>query len=187
MGLRGRNNLTNCTCFFITTTVLNFLNVFRENKPCQLLLDNIKHYQKKYNFSILAYVIMPSHFHWIVKINSKYGSVTDIMRDVKKYSAWDIMQYLSCKSEIYKGIFNDNAKEYLSKQNRKFWMDRFYDEVIRSDQMFWDKLIYLHNNPVKANLVKKPEDFIYSSARNYILGDQSIIEVDSSFPGIMIR
>ena len=60
---------------------------------------------------------MPSHFHWIVKINTTYGSVTDIMRDLKKYSAWDIMQYLTCKSEIYKGIFNPRTFNSIPENN----------------------------------------------------------------------
>lgn len=45
---------------------------------------------------------MPSHFHWIVEVNKKYGPVSDIMRDIKKYSAWDIMEYLTKRnSKIY--------------------------------------------------------------------------------------
>ena len=34
--------------------------------------------------------------------------------------------------------------------------------------MTWQKLNYIHNNPVKAGIVEKPEDYIYSSARSYI-------------------
>jgi len=187
MGLRGRNNLTNCTCFFITTTVLNFRNIFLDNYSCQLLIENIKHYQKKYNYSLLAYVIMPSHFHWIVKNNITYGTISDVMRDIKNYSAWDIMDYLSGKSENYKEIFSVTTKKHDPKQKSRFWMERFDDQVIRNNKMFWEKLIYIHNNPVKAGLVQKPEDYIFSSARNYMLGDQTIIEVDTSYPGIMIK
>ena len=49
-------------------------------------------YQEKYKFNVIAYVIMPSHFHWILEINNKLGTISDIMRDIKKYSAWDIME-----------------------------------------------------------------------------------------------
>ncbi len=63
---RGRNNLIEENIFFVTTTVVKFSNVFVNDKYCDILIHNIKHYQKRYNFTILAYVIMPSHFHWIV-------------------------------------------------------------------------------------------------------------------------
>ena len=53
--------------------------------------------------------------------------------------------------------------------------------------MFWTKLKYIHNNPVKAGLVKRPEDYIYSSARNYINKDHSIIKVNTEMLGVIIE
>ena len=52
--------------------------------------------------------------------------------------------------------------------------------------MFWTKLKYIHNNPVKAGIVEKPEEFKYSSARNYINDDHSVIKVDTNYAGIEI-
>ncbi|MCL5028869.1 MAG: hypothetical protein M1480_07590 [Bacteroidetes bacterium] len=45
--------------------------------------------------------------------------------------------------------------------------------------MFWAKLYYIHNNPVEEGIVSKPEGYKYSSARNYVYGDQSLLEVDT--------
>ncbi len=70
MSLRHRNSLTECSHFFVTTTVVKFLNIFSNENACELLIHNIKHYRKKYNFIVLGYVIMPSHFHWIVEVNN---------------------------------------------------------------------------------------------------------------------
>jgi hypothetical protein len=50
----------------------------------------------------------------------------------------------------------------------------FDDEVIRNQKMLWTKIKYIHNNPVEAGIVMKPKDFKYSSARNYILDEQSV-------------
>lgn len=85
MGLRGRRNLTDEHIFFVTTTTVGFTKVFVKEIYCDILIKNIKHYQNKYKFEILAYVIMPTYFHWIVMVNSKLGSISDIMRDIKKY------------------------------------------------------------------------------------------------------
>jgi hypothetical protein len=65
-------------------------------------------------------------------------------------------------------------------------MHRFDDEVIRNNKMFWVKLKYIHNNPVKAGLVIRGEDYKYSSARNYIKNDQTIIKVDTEYGGVEI-
>ena len=58
-------------------------------------------------------------------------------------------------------------------------MDRFDNVLVYSPKAFRTKLEYIHNNPVKAGLVGKPEDWKYSSARNYLLDDHSIIYVDT--------
>jgi hypothetical protein len=47
-------------------------------------------------------------------------------------------------------------------------------------------LKYIHNNPVKAGLVSKAEKYKYSSTRNYIKNDHSIIFVDTEYAGIEI-
>ena len=186
MGLRHRNSLTDCTHFFVTTTVVKFLNVFKDSIACELLIRNIKYYQKRYEFNILGYVIMPSHFHWIIEINKEKGTVSDIMRDVKKYSAWDLMEYLEKENSNYSPIFSASAKDYED-QKRKFWMPRFHDEVIRNEKMFWQKLHYIHYNPVEAGIVDSPVEYKYSSARNYIEGDYSVIVVDTSLAGTEIK
>ena len=66
-------------------------------------------------------------------------------------------------------------------------MHRFDDEVIRNNKMLWTKIKYIHNNPVEAELVEKPEDYLYSSARNYILNDQSVLCVEKSWAGFEIK
>jgi REP element-mobilizing transposase RayT len=127
MGRRGRNNLMDETFFFITTTVVKFIPVFNKPLFCDILISNIKHYREKYKFSILGYVIMLTHFHWIIEVD---------------------------------------------------------DEVIRDQKMFWNKLNYIHKNPVKSGLVLKSEDYKYSSARNYAFNDHSVIEVNTELGGI---
>uniref|UniRef100_A0A832G841 Transposase n=1 Tax=Ignavibacterium album TaxID=591197 RepID=A0A832G841_9BACT len=186
MGRRGRFNLTDESIFFVTTTVVGFARVFTKDTYCDLLIRNILHYQNKYHFTILAYVIMPSHFHWIIIVNRQYGTISDIMRDIKKYSAWDIMEEIEKNDENLMDIFKSASKGFQN-QKRKFWMQRFDDEVIRNEKMFWTKLHYIHNNPVEAGLVIRPEDYKYSSARNYVRGDHSVMFVDTEYAGVEIK
>ncbi len=183
MGRRGRINLSDELFFFVTTTVVKFARIFTEEQYCDILINNIKHYQQRYQFVVLGYVIRPSHFHWIVKVQPKLGAISDIMRDIKKYSAWDLMEALSKdeRDELGK-LFAAEANDYPD-QKRKLWMPRFDDEVIRNQQMFLTKLNYIHNNPVKAGLVEQAEQYKYSSARNYLLGDHSVLFVDIEMVG----
>jgi putative transposase len=184
MGLRGRNNLIEEHFFFVTTTVLNFNKVFIRDTYCNILINNIRYYQERYKFEILAYCIMPSHFHWILKTDSLKGNVSSIMRDIKKYSSWDIMERLG-KDES--PLLSDFINVKTEGQKRQFWMHRFDDEAIRDEKMLWTKIKYIHNNPVEAGIVNNPEDYKYSSAKNYILNDQSVIYVEKCWAGIEMK
>lgn len=186
MGRRGRTNLADENIFFVTTTVVEFTRIFSKEIYCKILVDNVIHYQEKYHFSILAYVIMPSHFHWIVKVDTKYGTISDIMRDIKKYSAWDIMEEIEKNNKELMPIFKDAAIPFRNNK-RKFWMQRFDDEVIRNEKMFWSKLHYIHQNPVEAGLVLRPEDYKYSSARNYFYKGHFVLFVDTEYAGVEIK
>ena len=84
MGRRGRNNLIDENFFFVTTTVVKFIPVFNNPTFCDILINNIKHYKEKHKFSVLGYVIMPTHFHWIIEVDNKFRTISKIMRDVKK-------------------------------------------------------------------------------------------------------
>ena len=187
MSLRGREKLRDESFFFITTSVVNNERVFIHDACCQALVNNIKYYQKKYMFNILAYVIMPSHFHWILEVENKNGSVSDIMRDIKKYSAWDIMEILEKMNNFSLiSVFEKYAANYKDRK-RKFWQKRFDDQVIRNQSMFWVKLYYIHSNPVRAGIVYRPEAYKYSSARNYINNDHSILKVNTEMCGVVIK
>ncbi|HEX9971441.1 MAG TPA: hypothetical protein VGD14_05160 [bacterium] len=53
-----------------------------------------------------------------------------------------------------------------------------YDFQVITPKKLIEKLKYMHENPVRAKLVEKPEDYPFSSARNYILDDDSLIRLD---------
>ena len=184
MGRRGRYNLIGEHFFFVTTTVVRFLPIFSNSSFCDILINNIKYYREKFHFDVLGFVIMPSHFHWIVEVNNKYGTISDIMRDIKKFTAWQIFDKIkeTQQTELEK-IFKREARGIIN-QERKLWMKRFDDEVIRNEKMFWVKLFYIHNNPVEAGLVLYPEEYKYSSARNYVNNDHSVIKVSTEIGGI---
>ena len=52
-------------------------------------------------------------------------------------------------------------------KNYKFWQDGNNIEQIYTYEFLQQKVNYIHNNPVKQEIVERPEDYLYSSARNY--------------------
>lgn len=181
MGRRGRDLLNEETLFFVTSTIVDFTPVFKDEASCDILIENIKHYQQKHGFKIYAFVIMPTHFHWIVDVDPQKASLSDVMRDLKKYSAWDILDLLASQGNdnLLKRFVVDRRR--VSGQKRKLWKTRFDDLVIRNPAMLSRTIEYIHENPVRANLVETPDDYKYSSARNYTYGDHSVLVVHTEW------
>jgi putative transposase len=178
MGLRGRTIFGDQgLVFFVTTTIVHHDPIFGFGHQYYLIIiESLKYVLSKYHTSLFAYVLMPSHIHLVIAMPEK-KSISDIIRDFKKYTSTKIRQQLEKdgKNDIIERL-HANAK---GKQNQvfKLWMDRFDDLVIINDKMLQIKMDYIHNNPVNAGLVNQPEQWKYSSARNYILGDHSLISV----------
>jgi hypothetical protein len=101
-------------------------------------------------------------------------ALSDTLRDFKSYTAKIIL------NEIRKG--NESRKEWMLRQftsatlrhkrnaNYQFWSQENHAEYIFSNAFMEQKLNYIHNNPVRAGIVLKAEDYKYSSARDY--GDE---------------
>lgn len=58
----------------------------------------------------------------------------------------------------------------------RFWQDKSHPILIHTAEMFEQKMNYIHQNPVKAMIVAKPEDYIFSSAMDYA-GEKGLVDV----------
>ncbi|MEP0822550.1 MAG: transposase [Ignavibacterium sp.] len=181
MGRRGRLSLTHFTRYFVTTTIHRFRPVFTIPECCDALIANIRYYREKHEFRVFGFVIMPTHFHWLLEVVPEKATLSDVMRDIKKYAAWDILDILEQRGrrDLLRSFTLQSGR--IVTQHRHLWMKRFDDKYIRDELMFASTLRYIHNNPVKAGLVRKPEDYKYSSARNYTLGDHSVLDVSTEW------
>ena len=74
-------------------------------------------------------------------------------------------------------LFEDAGTKSAPNENLKFWKSGNHAIELYSEKFVWDKINYIHNNPVKENFVEKAEDWKYSSASNYFDGTGILHEV----------
>jgi hypothetical protein len=74
-----------------------------------------------------------------------------------------------------KVVFEYHGK-HKNKQTNQLWTHENHAELIYSQKFIEQKIEYIHHNPVRAGIVTKPEDYLYSSARNHT-GRDYILEV----------
>ena len=162
--------------YFVTFTVHQWVDVFSRKEYADLFLDSIRYCQKEKGLKVYAWVIMTNHVHMI--IGSDKVKLSDIIRDLKKYTSTQIINAI-------KNNPHESRKNWLlwlfQKENGKlFWKEGYHREEIISDSSFQTKLDYIHMNPVKAGIVEKEEEYVYSSCGDFYGVRKGRIELEES-------
>lgn len=166
--------------YFVTDTVIEWIDIFTRPTYKHIILESLIYCQKEKGLIIYAWVLMSNHFHAIVGSNGE-NEVSEICRDFKKYTSKKIIDTLkndlqeSRKKWMLK-CFADAGKEDKKIKNYKFWQDGNDAQLIYLNDYFNQKLNYIHQNPVKAELVNREEDYRYSSAIDYA-GGKGLLDV----------
>ena len=144
--------------YFVSSVTLNRKHIFIDEKTIALLLLTIEYFKINLDYKIFAYCILPEHFHFIVQ---PFG---------KRYNLSYIMQMI-------KGSFSRRFNKIFD-SNGQIWQKRFYDEGIRNESMLFQKIEYIHNNPIKHKLVTDRNQYLYSSYQHYFNNKNSILTID---------
>lgn len=115
-----------------------------------LFLTVLEAVRQKYEFVILGYVVMPEHFHLLISEPQK-GTPSTVVQALKLGFA---RRLLRPESDMSSHI----------------WQKRFYDFNVWTERKRIEKLRYIHFNPVKRGLVEEPEQWSWSSFRDYAYG-----------------
>jgi REP-associated tyrosine transposase len=163
--------------YFITNTIIDRLPIFRDPVYCEILIASLKFLRKEKRALINDYVIMPTHMHAILWPQSAC-LISDVMRDFKRYSSRAISEQLERDNQH--GLLMHFALTRPGKGHARYriWQQGYHPEIMLTTAFCNQKMEYIHNNPLNAGLVDDPIDWKYSGARNYCLGDDSVIELD---------
>ncbi len=142
-------NLLRFIDFDYKMSKFNELKIQKQNEIINILKTNNKTFT-----DIVAYCIMPTHIHLILKQNIDNG--------ITKYMA---------------KLLNSYAKYFNTKHKRKghLWTDRFKSVLITNNEQILHLTRYIHLNPVSAKLVRSPKKWQYSSFFEYINPDKNNI------------
>ena len=166
--------------FFITITTVGWIDVFIRLNQKNNIISALHYCQQNKGLEIYAYCLMLSHLHLLCK-GTNGLILSDIMRDFKKFTSKKIIETIqnepdpSLKGELAKQSRREWMLDYFQKacehlkreQKFKVWQDGYHAEIVQTNWFIKQKVNYIHFNPVKEKIVALPEDYYFSSARNY--------------------
>lgn len=169
--------------YFITITTVGWIDVFTRVNQKTILINALQHCQQNKGLEIYAYCIMSSHMHLLCKSTDGF-ILSDVIRDLKKFTSKKIIQTIidepESRREWMLEYFKKSCEHLKREQHYKVWQNGYHAEIIETNWFIKQKVNYIHNNPVKDKIVTLPEDYYYSSARNYagLHNDLNVILLD---------
>jgi len=145
----------------ITQRGNNKEQTFFDDEDRQFYLDALQRYKDRHGMKILAYCLMENHIH--------------------------ILAMPERETSLARGIGGTNLlyTQYINrkyKRSGRLWQNRFFSSVVEKEPYLWAVMRYIEQNPVRVNLVKKAEDYKWSSARAHLAGiKDDVLSADSQF------
>ena len=143
---------------FVTGNCHKRAKLFQDTQYCLLFLQSVQELRESWPFKLIAYVLMPDHCHLIV--NPRDGRITDLTGALKGLSARGMIDASPPDIFLLEKPAHDGATHQV-------WQESFKAFPLWSNWMIWQKINYIHNNPVKAHLVKSAADYRWSSFRAF--------------------
>ncbi|MEO6681801.1 MAG: transposase [Ginsengibacter sp.] len=166
--------------YFISFATVHWIDVFVREEYMNIMIDSFKFCQEKKGLEIYGWCIMPSHIHMI--IGSSKNKMEDIVRDMKSHTSTTLRKAISnnvqeSRKEWIIWIMERAGRKNGNNNDWQFWQQHNQPIEIKDQEMFDKVLDYTHLNPVMAGFVSKPEDWKYSSAKDFC-GIKGLIELD---------
>ncbi len=133
--------------------------IFEEDSDYRKFLFVLSDCVKKYDVQIYAYCLMDNHIHLLI-----HSSSDDL-------------------PSFFQSLGTRFVRWYNSKYSRSghLFQDRFYSVAIENDNAFLSVLVYIHNNPVKANIIRYPSEYRWSSFNAYYGAKDPLVNVSFAY------
>lgn len=121
--------------------------IFKEKYFKELYLSLLKDNLKNTKIEILGYCVMDNHVHTLIYV--------DDAKELSKY----MQKVNTCFAVRYNKIHDRVGYVFRS---------RYYLQPIKSERQLFNCLVYIHRNPIKANIVANYEEYKFSSYKEFI-------------------
>lgn len=153
----------------MTFTTVGWVDLFIRDTYKQFLADCLNYFTQSRGFEIYSYVIMPSHLHLLAGV--KNNNLSTVIGSFKKYTSRELIKMIQNPGESRREwllpIFKKAGEKNPRNKNYQVWQQENHPEEVYSPKFTLSKIKYIHNNPVEEGFVSRPEDYLYSSAKDY--------------------
>ena len=176
------NKISQGYVYFVTLTIVDWIDIFTRPAYKHIIVDALNYCIDHKGLHVYCWCLMSNHLHLIASACDDH-SLSDILRDFKKFTSKEVVDTIR-KIQESRQDWLLNLFWYAGKNDKKIkyykvWQSGDEAKEIDTNVFLDQKMEYIHNNPVRAELVANPEDYLYSSARDYA-GEKGLVKIEEA-------
>lgn len=166
---------------FVTFSVVGWIDVFSREHYKEIMIESLQYCAEHKGLSLHAWVIMTNHVHLV--ISSKNAKLEELVRDIKKFTSKQIIKAISenpqeSRKEWMLNIFRFTGSGNKNNKEFQFWKQDYHPVELTTNEMLEQRLLYLHENPVRSGLVWEAWHYKYSSAIDYYTKEKGLLKIE---------
>ena len=149
---------------------MHWIDLFIRKEYKDKVLESWRYCQKEKDLEIYSWCIMSSHIHMIV--GSKGRPLDKIIGEMKSFTSRSLRKEIEnhageSRREWMLDMMQQTGIKNINNNDWQLWQQHNQPIELLTIDMFYQKLQYIHHNPVEAGFVENEEDYLYSSARDF--------------------
>jgi len=155
--------------YFWTATINKWQYLLKDDKYKHVIINSLEYLSNTDKIDVFAFVIMPNHIHLIWRLNAYNGKET-AQGSFLKFTAHQFKKMLTKKDDALSNYAVD-----ASNKDYEFWQRDSLAVHLYTRRVAYQKLDYIHHNPVAKQLVTDPCAYKYSTAKYYECGVKDFV------------
>lgn len=159
-------------CHYLTFNTVDWVDVFIRPAYKEVIADALNYFVEKCGFTVFAWCLMSNHLHMLAQAKDGSG-LAQVEKEFKKVTTQRILEAIDQEPELRRDWMLQRFEQFshnLKKIERfQLWQSCSNPIFIDFKQVFklQERLLYIHENPVRDKLTHIPQDYLYSSAGDY--------------------
>jgi REP element-mobilizing transposase RayT len=158
--------------YFMTFQIVNWIDIFTRKRYRDIVIDSMKYCIQNKGLTIYSYVIMSNHVHLLA--SAEGNELSEVVGGMKSITSRRMIESIFNEPESRRDwmidLFKQSASSHKRNTNYQIWTHENHAVECYSPKFTWQRINYIHENPVRAGIVDVAENYVYSSAINYANG-----------------
>jgi putative transposase len=159
-------------CYFLTLNIVDKIDLFVRPAYKQVIADTLNHFIGTHGLHLYSWCLMSSHLHLVLR--TRDGAAPSYFeRDFKKFTTPALLKTIEMEMDLRRDWMIQRFEEYGKSLRRleKYHLWQNCSSPLRIDneqpRLLMDRIVHIHENPVREGIVDQPESYLFSSARDY--------------------